>query len=225
MKKCSLGLLCMSALVLVGCGPVHLSEPNEYMLSAQKQVVPSKVSRTRKTLLVATPVAAPGFQSRNMIYVQTPFKLQAYTQSQWVAPPARMLTSVLVNALRSTNYFKAVAAPPFVGKTDYQLNTQLVALGQSFRLPTSQIHLVLSVSLVKVSTLQVLATKTFVRDVKAPGNNAYSGVVAANQAAAWASKQIARFAVRSVTPNASRLVREVSLSNVPKEIPRIKRGT
>jgi cholesterol transport system auxiliary component len=197
MRKLVTVILLAATTALVGCSPLNMPPKNEYTLVSKKVAYSNRPSRSNKTLLVSMPVAAPGFQTRDMMYVLTPFELQSYTQSQWVAPPASMLSTVLVNAVRGTNYFKAVAAPPFVGNTDYQLNTYLVALDQSFMRPTSRVHLALSVTLVKTSTRQVLATKTFVRNVDAPGNNAYSGVIAANKAAAWVSKQVARFVVRA----------------------------
>jgi hypothetical protein len=43
-----------------------------------------------------------------------------------------------------------------------------------------------------------LAAKTFVSNVDAPGNNAYSGVIAANQAASDVAKEVARFVVQAV---------------------------
>jgi cholesterol transport system auxiliary component len=135
-----------------------------------------------------------------MIYVLTPFELQFYTESQWVAPPANMFGTVLVNAIRGSNFFKAVAAPPFVGQTDYQLNTYLIALDQSFMHPTSRAHLAVSVTLVNTKTREVLATKTIERNVDAPGNNAYSGVIAANDAADQVSREVARFVIKAVKP-------------------------
>lgn len=194
MIKQMMRLSLVGVVALAGCGPLNMPPQNDYTLAPKKLAYSNKRARTGKTILVSSPIAAPGFQTRNMIYEQTPFELQSYSQSQWVAPPANMLTSVLVNALRGTNYFKAVAAPPFSGKTDYQLNTYLVALDQSFMRPTSRIHLVLSATLIEAKSFRVLATKTFVKNVDAPGNNAYSGVIAANRAAAWVSKQVARFA-------------------------------
>lgn len=198
MKKLIIGLLSVTTVALSGCGPLNMPPAREYALSAKKIGNKAGVARSSKTILVSAPVPAPGYATRNMVYEITPFELQAYTQSQWVAPPASMLTPILVDALRGARYFKAVASPPFTGKTDYQLNTYLIALDQSFMRPTSQVRLVLSATLIDAKSMKVLATKTFVRKVNAPGNNAYSGVLAANRAASWVAKQMAHFAVRAV---------------------------
>lgn len=198
MRKLIMGILLVETAALVGCSPLNMPPKSDYTLVSKKVAYSNRPSATDKTVLVSMPSAAPGFQTRDMIYVLTPFKLQSYTQSQWIAPPANMLMTSLVNAIRGTNYFKAVAAPPFVGDTNYQLNSYLVALDQSFMHPSSQIHLALSVTLVNSQTRQVLATRTFVRDVDAPGNDAYSGVIAANKAADWVSNQVAGFVVNSV---------------------------
>ena len=197
MKKIITTLLFASALTLSGCSSLNMPPQSEYTIATKAVSASNLAPRTGKTILVSAPIAAPGFQSRNMIYVLTPFELQSYTQSRWVAPPANMLNSVLVNAIEATRYFKAVVAPPFIGKTNYQLNTYLVSIEQSFLRPTSRVNLVLSATLVNAETLQVLAAKTFVYHADAPANNAYSGVIAANQAASWVAKQVARFVVEA----------------------------
>jgi cholesterol transport system auxiliary component len=213
MKKIITTLLFGSVLVFSGCSSLNMPPQNEYTIASKIVSATNQRPQTEKTILVSAPIAAPGFQSRNMIYVLTPFELQSYTQSRWVAPPANMLSSVLVNGIEATHYFKAVVSPPFIGKTNYQLNTYLVSMDQSFLRPSSRVNLVLSATLVNAETLQVLAARTFVYHVDAPANNAYSGVIAANQAASWVSNQVARFVVEAVDSNCKSHL--VSKLNVP----------
>lgn len=184
-------------LLLASCSPVSMPEPAKYTLSPGKQVSNKRVSRTRATILVARPIAASGFSGKSMLYMMTPYRLQSYAHHEWVAPPAQMLLPIVVQALRRRNYFAAVSAPPFSGKTDYQLNTYLVELDQSFLRPVSQVHLVVQATLVDMRSRKVVAARSFVRNQAATGNNPYSGVLAANRAASWVSRQIAGFVVRN----------------------------
>ena len=185
----------LAVLLLTGCSPLNLPKLNEYTISPAPSKRIARLATTKATILVSRPVASPGYEGKDMLYMLTPYQLEAYTKSQWAAPPAVLMVSVLAEALRSSNYFSAVVTPPFTGKTDYQLMTRLVALHQSFLHPVSAAHLALHVTLIDSGTHRVLGARTFVRNQLAPGNNAYSGVLAANKAVRWAGRRITQFVV------------------------------
>lgn len=189
--------LCLGGVLLTGCGPVELPMPQEYALVLPIQPA-QQAPKTDKAIVVATSMAEPGYRSAAMIYTQQPYELQRYVRSRWVAPPSNMLGGMVINALQQAHYFKAVTTPSVSSRPDYQLNVHLDSLQQSFLQPTSCVHLAVTVTLIDVTTLKVLATHAYVRDVDAPGNNAYAGVIAANQAAQWVAKQVAEFVRQSI---------------------------
>lgn len=187
----------LSAL-LAACGlssPVKLPEMHTYTLSSVIPTSQSSHYRSHASLLVTMPTASPGFDSNHMIYEPLPFSLRHYAKHQWAAPPAQMLMPLLAQAIRNQGYFKAVVTVPYAGISDYLLETQLIALKQSFLKPVSEEMLVLQATLVNSTTHHVIASHQFISIVKTPGNDPYSGVVAANQAVQAVTHQIARWVI------------------------------
>ena len=132
------------------------------------------------------------------MYVMVPYKLRAFANHRWVAPPAQMLLPMIAERIRSKGYFKAVVTPPFTGLATYRLDSQLLMLQQEFMRPVSLVRLIMQTEIINSKTNKIVAAKRFVVTMKAPENNPYDGVLAANQAAAKLTQQIAAFVIRSI---------------------------
>lgn len=183
---------------LSACGilkPANIPEENVYNISTGKTAKSYKQAKTQSTLLVFPPVASPGYQTNHMIYVKTPYQLQHYANNRWIAPPAKMMLNKIEQSLSQKNYFKAVVTAPFPGKTNYQLQLQLVNFEQSFIQPMSMSKIVIHATLVNTSNGKIIASKSFKSVKPAPQNNAYSGVMAMNQAAREIANNITDFAI------------------------------
>lgn len=187
-------ILIFSVSLLMGChlfAPVNLPPMQSYSLTNTHFVLAQSSVHSSKTILVNFPIADSGFDSNKMIYEKMPYSLESYADHEWVSPPSTMLLPLLAEGLRAQGYFKAVVAAPFLGASEYYLNTRLVTLKQSFLQPVSREELVLQETLVNALTGQVIASKQFSMIVSTPGNDAYAGVKAANTAAHALSQQIA----------------------------------
>ncbi|OGT51145.1 MAG: hypothetical protein A3E84_04690 [Gammaproteobacteria bacterium RIFCSPHIGHO2_12_FULL_42_13] len=145
------------------------------------------------TLLITTPLASSGYASAAMLYMQVPYQLKTFSEHRWVSPPADLLLPLFADRVRELHKFKAVVTPPFSGVATYQLNTQLLMLQQEFMQPTSHVRLKVMATLLRVATGEVVASRVFEAVISAPGNNPYSGVVAANTAANQIANQLATF--------------------------------
>jgi cholesterol transport system auxiliary component len=188
-----LGLILLSSIFLVACGPLSMPPVTTYTLTNLHHSHAPLYSTTHLTLLVSNPVASPGYQSAAMIYMVTPYELKSFADNRWVASPAQMLLPILVQAVRKTGYFAAVVSPPFAGITNYHLDTQVLKLQQEFLLPNSVVRLSVQASLVSNYTSRVVASRLFEITVPTQTNNPYGGVLAANQAAAVITHRIAEF--------------------------------
>ena len=197
MKWLKVSIVFLSALAMVACGPIHTKPVHTYALSELKKTAQPRNTKSRSTLLVSNPTAAPGYQTEAMIYMMTPYELKSYADNRWVAPPAQMILPLLLSALRAQGYFYAVVSPPFSGITNLRLDTQLVKMQQEFLLPTSRVRMVIQAQLINNTTNRIVASRRFETVVSAPENNPYSGVRSANKAVAVLSQKIARFCVRS----------------------------
>ena len=182
-------------LLLSGCfKPVATPAVSQYTLNATPQAV-AMHEKSNQAIFVTRPVAYPGYDTQQLIYVEKPHQLQRYVNSQWVAAPADLMLPLLVHALRNTYYYQAVVAPPIAGQYDFRLDTQIVKLQQEFNQYPSRIRMVITANVIDSKTNKVLASKTFEAIITSPYENPYGGVIAANQAAGILTAAIAEFAV------------------------------
>ena len=196
MKKIALISTCLISFVLTtACAPVKATQVANYTLTG---VNTKRVANqpTKKTILVSMPVASPGYQSQNMVYVNKPYQLNAFTHNNWVAPPAKMLMPLIVSSLRNTNEYHAVVSPPFSGLTVLRLDTQLLELQQNFSGQESKVEMILEAELVDNVSNKVLATKHF-KVIVPTSADPYGGVVATNKATTRIMQQLASFAAKA----------------------------
>lgn len=194
MRITRLLFLSLGLLLQMACSPVKTPVVNEYQLSAfsTKQLT----SRARNiTLLVTAPEAVAGYQTEEMLYVKKPFQLEAFAKNSWTAPPADMLYPLLIQSLQRTGYFYAVATSPYTEKADYRLDTQLIALEQSFIKKPSVIQFAVKVVLTHVETNNVIASRIISETIPCPSDTPYGGVIAANQASYKFTATVADFVI------------------------------
>jgi cholesterol transport system auxiliary component len=199
MKTCLTWLASIFLLVLLSsCGPVKAPAIANYTLAEIHPHTGSVHGKTPYVLLVTMPMATSGYDTSKMVYVIDPYQLRSFALNQWVAPPAQLLMPIFAQKLRETGYFKVVVTTPFVGVSQFRLDTQLLVLQQEFTGVSSHVRLVVQASVMNCASNQVVANRRFQALVDAPQNNPYGGVLAANLAADQVSGQIAAFVIRSV---------------------------
>lgn len=170
--------------LLAGCsvlGPVKTTPVSSYTLTAGEQT-PQPARHGKQVLLIATPTAASGYQSADMIYTLDRYELKSFAKHRWVAPPADMLQPLLLQSLQNSGCFNAVVAPPFSGSADLVLDTKILTLQQEFSGNTSQVTLALQTTLSDSTTRKVVLNQQLQTSVAASANTPYAGVIAANQA-------------------------------------------
>ncbi len=189
-------ILTITCLTILLCAcAVKLPSVATYVLTVPVLPIHPGIPKTHKVLLVSNMVANPGYKTEKMIYVTSPGHLGEFTRHKWVAPPAQMLTPLIVQRIEAKNYFHAVIMPPFEGNSDFRLETRLLVFQQEFIQSTSQVRCVIQAVLINSKTNKVLRSGQFQTVVASSANNPQGGVLAANQAAEQISEQIAQFVV------------------------------
>jgi cholesterol transport system auxiliary component len=145
---------------------------------------------TRESLLVAAPLAHPGFDSSRMAYVTRAYELNFFARSEWVDTPAHMLAPLLVQALERDGRFQVVLGASGASAT-LRLETEIAALQQEFTTTPSRTRFALRAQLVDVARRQVLASRDFEAFETAPSEDPYGGVVAANRAVDRVVREVA----------------------------------
>ena len=198
MKKLSKILfLSTGLLILVACTAVKVPVTNEYQISSYS----AKQFSTRphhSSLLVTAPEAAAGYQTEEMLYVKTPFQLEAFAKNAWIDPPADMLFPLLVQSLQRSGFFYAVSSSPYSQGADYRLDTQLLSLEQNFLKKPSVLFFSIKVVLTQVNDNKVIASRIISQQIPCPMDTPYGGVIAANKASLALTSAVTHFVVSSI---------------------------
>ena len=184
-------------LLLSSCsilGPIKQENQNVYVIDTLPSGM-SKYSSHGGTILVLQPETRPVFNTTQMAYTDKPYQISYFSENQWAETPSMMLYPLLVQSLQNTNYFHAVVVPPFTGKYQYVLSTQILKLQQNFMHQSSFLEMKVRVQLSNVLTGQLVATRQYSIKMPMPQKSPYGGVIAANRAAASIMRQIAEFCV------------------------------
>ena len=183
--------------------PKPAPPPSFYALDAGVSVPAVATAASAPTLTVNPPLAAAGYDSARIIYVRKPHQLQYFAQSEWVDTPARMLAPLLVTALQRSGAFKAVVTSPSAAAAELRLDTEIVRLQQDFDgAGGSAVQFTLRATVVDNVTRKVRGTREFDARVTA-GSDAYSGVLAANDAVQNLLAQLTSFCAAAATGTAS----------------------
>jgi len=198
LARCRVVTLALALATLGGCSalsPTNTSHPVFYSLDANLPTPANSptMPATGQTLIINPPHAAAGFDSQRIMYLREPFKLAYFAQSEWVDPPARMLGPLLVGALAKTGSFRAVALTSATASGDLRLDTEIIRLQQEFLTQPSQVRFTLRAYLVDDKTRRVLAWREFDANTSSKSEDAYGGVVAANQAVQAVLKDLSQF--------------------------------
>jgi cholesterol transport system auxiliary component len=191
-----------AALSLAACSGLLLPKPAAEPARHTLDGGPAEVSRATavrevdsRVIQVAMPRAAPGYDSRRMVYQRHPLELQAFAFHEWVEPPAALLAPLLVRALQDGGGFRAALLAPSVAAPGWILESELVWLQQDFQRTPSQVRLRLRAVLLDGATRQVLAWREIDAQVAARSDDPVAGVRAAQQAAQQVAAAVVEFCV------------------------------
>jgi cholesterol transport system auxiliary component len=186
--------LCFAALSACSAlSPTTTPHPAYYALDNTQSAAPVAMPAAAPTLIINPPRAAAGYASPRIIYVREAHKLEYFAHSEWINPPARMLTPLLVAAAANTGAFRAVVLTPSAATGDLRLDSEIIRLQHEFGTLPSRVRFTLRANLVDNKTREVLAWREFDASVAATSEDAYGGVVAANRAVAAVLENVSTF--------------------------------
>ncbi len=149
------------------------------------------------TLLVFPPETAALYATTQMAYTTQAYQIEYFSQHEWGETPSQMLLPLLVKTLENTHAFSAVLTPPYEGRYSYALRTGISQLMQDFTVSPPALVFSLRLQLSDGSTNRIIATRTISLRETMRQNTADAGVEAANNAAAKALEEAARFVLEN----------------------------
>lgn len=193
----SLLICCM--FLLTSCSlfsPVKIKQTT-YVLNRIPYHTP-RANTHHATLLIATPETKPVYNTTQMAYTIKPYQVAYFSENQWAETPSQMLQPLLVQAMQNTHYFHAVVTPPFMGRYDYTLNTQILELIQDYTYHPAVVLVKIEAQLLNGLTNRVIATKEFFICKPIICKTPYGGVIAANLAVEVMLNEIVTFTLENM---------------------------
>ena len=193
-------------LLLSGCGSLLAPQtaPLTYRLNLDNAPQATTQARFPYTLQIAAPLSEAGFNTSAIAYRQHAYRLDYYTQSRWVDPPAALLGEQITLALEQSGAYRAVLAPNVSLPSDLRLVTELITLEQVFTdssstppSGTSNVRLALRMQLINARNTTILASGRIDLTQPAPSADAVGAVTAANQALNIAMPKIVQFCIEN----------------------------
>ncbi|MBA3696893.1 MAG: membrane integrity-associated transporter subunit PqiC, partial [Methylotenera sp.] len=179
--------------------PAPAPQPSYYSLDGipTKSRTPPSTSITlttvKPTIIITTPRASAGFDTRHMIYMRQAHKLEYFAHSEWVNAPAHMLAPLIMTAIEGSNAFNAVVLSPANVSGDFRLDSEVVRLQQEFDSQPSKVRFTLRVYMVDNATRKVIAMREFDETAIANSDDPYGGVIAANHAVQLVLEKLTAF--------------------------------
>jgi len=196
MRIIKLGILLVNIFLLSGClSPVSTDRNCTYFIKCIPHCIPQKKPHPL-TLLVLPSETQPAYNTTQIAYSLRPFQIAYFSRNQWAETPSQMLLPLMVQTLQCTHYFHAVVTPPFMGRYNYLLNTQIITLQQNFYRCPHVVELNARVQLSRSDTNRIVATRQFCIIVPIPCKTPYCGVMATNRAASIFLSELAKFTVQ-----------------------------
>jgi cholesterol transport system auxiliary component len=181
-------------LALGGCANFpgqNAGKPVQTYMLAPELPAPTPAPATGPVLLVSTPRAEAGYDSRRMAYTERPFELRYFARNSWADDPARMLEPLVVRRLEALGSYRAVITPGAGADAGQRLDTWLEALVQEFQVTPARVRIVLRMQLTDLDGRQILASERIVTTAPMPSADPYGGVIAANRALEQALDRVA----------------------------------
>jgi cholesterol transport system auxiliary component len=157
------------------------------------------VVSTLPTLVVNTPKASAGSDTRRMMYSRSQYQLEYFARSEWVDTPSHMLQPLIVSAIEKTHSFSAVVPKLAAAKTDLRLESEILSLLQDFNTKPSTVRFTLRATIINNATGQVVALRQFDERETAMSDDPIGGVKAANTAVNNALEKLSLFCAETAT--------------------------
>lgn len=196
-------LFILSTYLLVGCFPIASTIKHQYKLTTYSKQKIRRNNLGKRTIFVNLPRATSGLATNEMLYCIKPFEINSYTHNSWVDTPAQMLLPLMIQSIQESGCFRAVASNLGSVQTDFRIDTDFITLQQNFITKPSVVNFKAEVTLTNIGADQVIASRLFNYSIPCRADTPYGGVIAANFATRYFTRDLTNFIIRSLRSKSS----------------------
>jgi len=174
-------LLIMLGVLLSACSTTYPAITG-YRLDTNSSKVSVQSNCKEKSLKVSQVFLKSSLMSKQMKYVVGQYEEYTYNKSEWSQNLNQAITQEIVKELDNTDIFSSVESYKSFSRADYTLESSVSEFTQHFSSDerTSFVKVDISFSLIDNKTMQVIATKHFIKELRTDSPTAASGVKALN---------------------------------------------
>lgn len=182
-------VLCAGLLLLGGC--MNTGKANyvrHYTLgNAAPAATTGQHAASGKKILAITQIVVPSWLTGTAMYYRLDYRnnhqVAAYAHSDWIAPPATLLESIIQNTLATSGNWRAVLGPGNPASADASLHVALDDFSQAFSQPHASSAVIdATATLVDNHGDSVIGQHHWHVEVAAPTANAQGGAKALGEA-------------------------------------------
>lgn len=122
-------LLCVSMLLpgmLAGCGGLLPKAPDRPLYRLNPALaLPQAPRRVPALLVVATPSAAAGLDTKRIALINSPVAIDYFADGEWIDRPPFLVKEALIEGFQKSGAFKGVSSEGLGLNADYVLNTDI----------------------------------------------------------------------------------------------------
>ena len=125
-RRCRTATLLCVPMLLAGCGGLLPKAPERplYRLSPAVTMQQSP-RRIRALLVVATPTASAGLDTKRMALISSPVLIDYFADGEWVDRPPFLVKEALIEGFQRSGAFAGVSSEGLGLSADYVLNTDI----------------------------------------------------------------------------------------------------
>jgi ABC-type uncharacterized transport system auxiliary subunit len=150
-KRLMTACIAVTVLLMSGCAKVRY--PDYYTLAVAPTVKPAPNDARQSATVAVRPFNTPAYlRQGRIVYRQTPEEVGFYDYHRWASDPGVVVTTGVIDSLRSANLFSVVE--PYAGqeRPDYLLSGRLERLDEVDYKSGVQVEVKLSAQLVNLRT-------------------------------------------------------------------------
>ena len=118
-------LLCLPML-LAGCGGLLPKQPERTLYRLNPTVaLPQPARRVSAMLVVATPTAAAGLDTKRIALIRSPVEIDYFADGEWIDRPPFLVKEALLESFQKSGAFAGISTEGLGLNADYVLNTDI----------------------------------------------------------------------------------------------------